>query len=257
MDLTFIDNDLSESRLYRYTQSFSRLSGEDIVDLLYLQTLTICMFVQDSDQSAYASAYAAKTSQYGPYAVYRTAATDLYMLSFAVNIPEYESLGLSGSDRKFLKSVSFHNRHHYMFMQKLSKSLPSKSEMSQFLIRLESQLKISNSLYKQCRRLIIDWSSLKYSQKQYVVAKLLQSIRLKGKGSEVFNHLHAMKTTRGYKDVADKPKTSAVKRAVSTAAGAYVGSKAAPALSKGKISSTTGAGIGAIAGYWASGMKKI
>jgi hypothetical protein len=129
--------------------------------------------------------------------------------------------------------------------------------MSSFLIRLESQLKIGNPLYKQLRRLVVDWDNLKYSQKQYIVAKLLQSLRsIKAQTTEIFNHLIAMKRERAYKDTTVNNEPSKLKRAAATVAGAYVGSKVAPKLSKNKISGTTGAGIGAIAGYWASGRKK-
>ena len=34
-----IDTELSESRLFRFTASFSRLNGRDVADLLYLETL--------------------------------------------------------------------------------------------------------------------------------------------------------------------------------------------------------------------------
>ena len=258
MDLLLINSeDLSESRLYRFTDGFRRLSGADIAELFYLETLAILTFMQDSEQRDYAVAYANKTSQYGPYAVYRTAATDIYMLGFSINMPDYSSLRFANKDISYLKSLGFDNRKHYSMMRRVATTYPTKSEISQFLIRLESQLKIKNTLLKQIRRLVTDWDNLKYSQKQYVVAKILQTIRsLKGQGSEIFSHLVAMKRTRSYDAVPEQPKRSALKTAAATAAGAYVGSKAIPALTKGKLSSVSGAGIGAIAGYWASGRKK-
>lgn len=258
MDFLLINSeDLSESRLYRFTDGFRQLSGSDIADLFYLETLAILTFMQDGEQRDYAVAYANKTSQYGPYAVYRTSATDIYMLGFSINMPDYSSLRFANKDIAFLKSLSFDNRKHYTMMRRIATTYPTKSEISQFLIRLESQLKIKNPLLKQIRRLVTDWDNLKYSQKQYVVAKLLQTIRsIKGQGSEIFSHLTAMKRTRAYDDVPKKDKRSAIKTAAATAAGAYVGSKAVPALTRGKLSGVTGAGIGAIAGYWASGRKK-
>ena len=44
MELQLINQDLSESKLFRYTGSFARLSGKDIADQLYLQTLSVIMF---------------------------------------------------------------------------------------------------------------------------------------------------------------------------------------------------------------------
>ena len=256
-----VDEDLSESRLFRFTMSFQRLTGRDVCDLLYAETLATYMFALDEKQQDYGTAYARKTTQYGPYSVFRTSATDIYMLGFAINQPDYKSLKLDPKDRRMLNNLSFNNRQHYMFMNKIARYTPSRSDASSYLIRLEAQLKISQSkhgaLFKQFRRLILDWADLKYSQKQYVIAKLMQIIRLKGKGTEIFPQLNAMKTSRAYDNVKPEKPTSKLARAAATVGGAYAGSKILPKVTKGKISSRTGAGIGAIAGYWASGRKKV
>tara|TARA_B100001057_G_scaffold499180_1_gene608868 strand:- start:947 stop:2020 length:1074 start_codon:yes stop_codon:yes gene_type:complete len=252
-----IDSEISESRLFRFTASYNRLTGRDIADLLYLETLAVYMFALDSKQQDYGTAYARKTTQYGPYAAFRTSATDIYMLAFAVDNPNYKSLKLKNKERKVLDKLNFNNRQHYMFMNKIARYTPSRSDASSYLIRLEQQLQIKDAQFKQLRRLILDWPQLKYSQKQYIVSKLVQRIRLKGKGAEVFQHLMAMKTTRRYDNVNKEKPTSALKRAAATVGGAYVGSKIVPKLTKNKLGSKTGAGIGAIAGYWASGRKKV
>jgi hypothetical protein len=252
-----VDTELSESRLFRFTASFSRLAGKDIADLLYLETLAIYMFALDGQQQDYGTAYARKTTQYGPYSVFRTSATDIYMLGFAVNQPEYTGLKLKNKERDHLKTLQFNNRQHYMFMNKIARYTPSRSEASSYLIRLESQLKIKDPMFKQWRRLVLDWGNLKYSQKQYVIAKMTQRIRLKGKGSEIFNNLMAMKTSRRFDKAPNEKPTSKLKRAAATVGGAYAGSKLIPKITKGKLGSKTGAGIGAIAGYWASGRKKV
>jgi|TARA_B110000858_G_scaffold67913_1_gene78935 hypothetical protein len=252
-----IDTELSESRLFRFTASFSRLAGTDIADLLYLETLAVYMFALDGEQQDYGTAYARKTTQYGPYSAFRTSSTDIYMLGFAINQPEYQGLKLKNKDRDHLKTLSFNNRQHYMFMNKIARYTPSRSEASSYFIRLESQLKIKDPIYKQWRRLILDWGNLKYAQKQFVIAKMIQRIRLKGKGSEIFNNLMAMKTSRRFDKIEKGKPTSKLKRAAATIGGAYAGSKILPKVTKGRLSSKTGAGIGAIAGYWASGRKKV
>lgn len=252
-----IDSEISESRLFRFTASYGRLSGRDIADLLYLETLATYMFALDGKQQDYGTAYARKTTQYGPYAVFRTSSTDIYMLGFAINHPEYKSLKLKNKERDVLKKLNFNNRQHYMFMNKIARYTPSRSEASMFLIRLEQQLQIKDAQFKQLRRLILDWPKLKYSQKQFVVSKMVQRIRLKGKGSEIFQNLMAMKTTKKYDTALPAKPTSALKRAAATVGGAYVGSKLVPHLTKNKLGGKTGAGIGAIAGYWASGRKKV
>lgn len=254
-EFQLINDELSESRLFRTTASFGNLTGRTIADLLYLNTLMMLMFIQDKEQRDYAVAYTRKTTQFGPFALFRTTSTDLYLLAFAMKYPDHKSLNIKSKDEKFLNSCSFHNRRYYNFMRKMGTIEPTRSESGAFLIRLENQLKINNSLYKQLRRLILDWRDLKYSQKQLVVSKLLQQLRLKGRGGESFQHLVAMKRERQYGD-APKSDRSIAKTVAGTAAGAYVGSKVIPKLTKNKLSSRTGAGIGAIAGYWASGRRK-
>ena len=51
-----------------------------------------------------------------------------------------------------------------MFMNKIARYTPSRSEASMFFIRLETQLQIKDAQFKQLRRLILDWGDLKYSQ---------------------------------------------------------------------------------------------
>ena len=53
----------------------------------------------------------------------------------------------------------------------------------------------------------------KIQSKQFVVAKIVQRMRLKGKGSEIFQNLMAMKTTRKYDDIKPEKPTSTLKRA--------------------------------------------
>ena len=151
MELQLINQSISESKLYRSTNGFKSLSGRDIADLFYLQTLSLIMMYQDNKQQDYALVYARKTAQYGPYAVYRTAATDLYMLGFAINNAGYTSLKFKGKDEKFLNSLQFQNRKHYAFMQRIARQGLSKSDITTTLFRFESQLQIKNPILKQLR----------------------------------------------------------------------------------------------------------
>ena len=163
-----IDSEISESRLFRFTASYGRLSGRDIADLLYLDTLATYMFALDGKQQDYGTAYARKTTQYGPYAVFRTSSTDIYMLGFAINHPEYKSLKLKNKERDVLKKLNINNRQHYMFMNKIAKYTPSRSEASMILIRFEQQLQLKDAHFKQLRRLILEWPKQKYRQTKQV-----------------------------------------------------------------------------------------
>jgi len=104
---------------------------------------------------------------------------------------------------------------------------------------------------------------LRFATKQTVITKMVQEIRRIAKGSELMSPLNTMVKYRGHITKSDykEPRTSFTKRAVGTAAGAvagrYIGKKVAQKTG-GNVDKykKAGTGIGAIAGYWASGRKK-
>lgn len=266
MELLLINTEeLCESRLYRTTSNFGNLNGRDVANLAYLNTLVLYMMLQDDKQHEYAKQYARKTVQYGNYDLFRTHATDLYLLCLILSSPDNKHFRLKDNSEsvRFLNSLNFDQATHRQFMRKLATASDRKNDAMTYFIRLEAQLKIADGRYKQYRRYITDWGNLKFPVKQKVTAKLTQEMRRIARGAEIVAPLTTMVKYRNYKVSSDykDPRTSFTKRAVGTAAGAvagrYVGGKVAKAtggdVDTGK---KVGTGIGAIAGYWASGRKK-
>lgn len=264
MDFKLIDNEISEARLYRTTSAFGQLTGESVAELLYLNTLVTYLMYKDDKQHDYAKAYARQTTQYGKYTLFRSHATDLYLLAYMVSEPKTTSVKLKNflNSQSYLNSLKFDKRTHWSFLSRLSQGNISDSQASPYLFRLESQLKIKKSIYKQWRRLIMDWEKLKYIQRQTVTARIVQEFRRLGKGSELMAPLGTMIKYKKYriaKDVQQKPSFS--KRVAGTAAGAVAGRYAGKKIAKrfGKDIDKykkAGTGLGAIAGYWASGRRK-
>jgi hypothetical protein len=270
MDLKLVDNEISEARLWRQSRQFGEMDGRGIADLLYLSFLSLLTFAKDDYKSDYAKAYARQTSQYGTFTMFRSHATDIYLLAYQVKNPKNKHISLKNNieSTRFLKSLSFDSRKFYFILSKIARGNLNKSEISTYLFRLEAQLKISNANFKQYRRYINDWENLKFAQRQYVTSKLIQDFRRLGRGSEMVSSLSDMAKYKKYR-ISDevksrsykKPKPSATSRVVGTAAGAiagrYVGKKVAKKLGKDIDKyKKYGTGIGAIAGYWASGRKK-
>jgi len=223
------------------------------------------MMLNDDKQYEYAKEYIKQTVQYGPYTLFRSHATDLYLLGHVLRDPDTRSISLKNpiSSKQYLKKLNFDARKHYMFYMRLKDSSVKGTEFNSYFLRLESQLNIKDGKYKQWRRLISDWSNLKYTSKQLVVAKLLQEYRRLGRGSEMVSPLSTMTKYRGYNTSKyQEPKTSLAKRALGTVAGAAAGRVAGKKIAQ-KLGKDIdkykkyGTGIGAIAGYWASGRKKI
>jgi hypothetical protein len=264
MDLQLIDNEISEARLYRTTGNFKIYNGRDIADLLYLTSLTTFMMAKDEKQEGFSRSYAKQTAQYGKYNFFRSHATDLYLLAYQVNDPSNRNIKLKHpiESKMFLNSLNFNDRQHWQFFMKVAGGRESSNESGIFFMRLEKQLKINNAKYKQWRRFITDWSNLKYRSKQLVVAQIIQEYRRIGRGSEMIGPLSTMTKYKSYRlsdKYKDKPSTT--RRVVGTVAGAvagrYVGKKIANKLGKDSDKyKKAGTGIGAIAGYWASGRKR-
>lgn len=263
MDFKLIDNEISEARLYRTTSGFNQLTGESVSELLYLNTLITYLMYKDEKQQDYARAYAKQSTQYGKYTLFRSHATDLYLLAYVASNPDTKSVKLRSqrSSRKYLENLNFDKRTHWQFMFKLANGRITDTVASPYMFRLESQLKIRKSMYKQWRRLIMDWENLRYIQRQSVTAKIVQELRRLGRGSEVMTPLTSMLKYKKYR-VADVPKkVDPMKRLAGTAAGAvagrYVGKKIAKRFGKDVDKyKKAGTGLGAIAGYWASGRQR-
>jgi hypothetical protein len=265
MELEFIDNEISESRLYRATGNMRNLDGRDVADLVYLNTIALYMMLQDDAQHSYAANYAKQTSQYGGYTAFRTSATDLYMLCHVLSNPNSDKVNLKDSftSTRFLKRLNFDSRKHYAFMKKIANASDRANDAINYFFRLEAQLNITNSKFKRYRRFITNWGNLKYSSKQLVVTQILQNMRAIGRGSELISPMTTMTKYRKYREepAYDVPRTSLAQKVAGAAVGAYVGSKAAGKLAqvakdKPETFKKVGTGIGAIAGYWAAGRRK-
>ena len=265
LNFKLIDKEISEARLYRTSSAFGQLTGESIAELLYLNTLVTYLMYKDDKQHEFAKAYARQTTQYGKYTLFRSHATDLYLLAYMVSEPKTKSVKLKNflNSQSYLNSLKFDKKTHWSFLQRLSKGNISDSIASPYMFRLESQLKIKKSIYKQWRRLIMDWEKLKYIQRQTVTARITQEFRRLGRGSELMAPLGTMLKYKKYhvSKFKAQQKPSLAKRVAGTAAGAVAGRYAGKKIAKrfGKDIDKykkAGTGLGAIAGYWASGRRK-
>ena len=264
MDFKLIDKEISEARLYRTSSAFGQLTGETVAELLYLNTLVTYMLYKDDKQTEYAKAYAKQSTQYGKYTLFRSHATDLYLLAYMVSEPKTKIVKLRNflQSQSHLSSLKFDKRTHWTFLQRLSRGNMTDSLASPYLFRLESQLKIKKSVYKQWRRLIMDWENLKYIQRQTVTSRIAQEYRKLGRGSELLVPLSTMIKYKKYRvQPAFKKKPSLTTRVAGTAAGAVAGRYAGGKIAKrfGKDIDKykkAGTGLGAIAGYWASGRQR-
>jgi len=204
MELQLINQEICESRLYRTTASLSKLDGRDVANLVYLNTLATYLMLQDDQKYDFAQEYAKKTAQYGSYNNFKTVGTDLYMLCYILNNVDNNEVTLKNhvSSTKFLRTLQFDSRRHTIFIRSMAREEDKKSLATSFFLRLESQLKIKESNYKQYRRDIANWRDLKDSIKHRVIKMFIMDIRKIAMIGEVLIPLNSM--------LSPKPKTEAV-----------------------------------------------
>lgn len=268
MEFQLIDKEITEARLFRKSASFKLLHGKDIANLLYLNTVILYLLSQTDEKAEYAQNYAKSTIKYGTYSLFRTHAPDLYMLAYQVAYPNNDHARLENphESKQFLHSLPFDKRRHLNFIRKISTGQDVQAEAASYLYRLEFQLSVKDSRYKTWRRSLSSWSRMNDETKHKFLSTLIREMyrigKGSGRGSELLDGVKElqMKYKKKYtppKVVPDE-KPSGLQRAVSTAIGAVAGGYAGKKLSgmEPTKARNVGAGIGAIAGYWASGRRQ-
>lgn len=264
MDLLLVNQELVESKLYRVNRAFTNLNGRDIADLLYLHTIMAYMLTQDQGQAKYGLEYNEETSQYGGYAIFRTSATDLYLLAYTVSHPDstYIRLDDAYESKKFLTYLNFDSKAHWRFVRDASKDDVSANRASSYFTRLEDQLKIKDSRYKRWRRTIVDWRDKSASTRRSTAAELKRELRRIASYGELLIPLSAMAGYEPSHDThvpLDKPTFSDKIKGAATGAmaGRYVAAKIADHTGGDKDKmKQIGTGLGAIAGYWNAGRQR-
>lgn len=264
MDLQLINQEIAESKLYRANRAFSNLNGRDVADLLYLHTIMAYMLVQDKEQAKYGLEYAEETTSFGGYAIFRTSATDLYMLAYVTLHPDNTNIRLDDAyeSKKFLSFLNFDGKAHWRFLRDLSKDDVSENRASSYLARLETQLKIRDSRYKRWRRTIINWRDSSVSTRRSVASELKRELKRIANYGELIIPLSALASYEPAKDTyvpLDKPTFGDKVKgaAIGAMAGRYVAAKIADKTGGDKDKmKTIGTGLGAIAGYWNAGRQR-
>lgn len=263
MELTFLDQELSEAKLFRSSRNFGTFTGEDVSNMLYLNTLSVYLMSAIDATKAEAKEYAKRTTQYGNYAIFRTHATDIYMLAYQVKYPENDHANISDpvKSKKFLNSLQFADKRHIQFLRKLANGAVDQGEAHTVMQRLESQLKVTDSRYKTWRRQITNWETASDAKRKETLKRISQEISRLGKGtgrgSELLAPLNRNTRSTGVNNKRDNPrpeKTSTATKVAGAAAGAIAGRYAAGKMKKMSTgrAKNVGTGIGAIAGYWAA-----
>ena len=204
MDLKLVNQEISEARLYRYSRSFGAFTGRQVADLLFLNTLALQLLYLEDKTVKRAKDYAKSSVGYGNFSLFRTAATDLYMLAYATLHPDNQNMTFTkhSESKKFLKGLKFEQGMYVKYLRMVAQNRVGKDFANIYFYRLENQLKITDSRYKRWRRLISTYRNLKFAQRNAIYAQLLFEIKRigggAGRGSELVPALEPFLKKRGY-----------------------------------------------------------
>lgn len=207
-----IDSELCESRLFRSTRRFATLTGRDIANLMYLNNLIMAMLYLDKDFNKTAKQYASATAQYSTYALFRTHATDMYLLAYQICHPDNDNFNIKDpvNSKNFLDRLKFSKDKHINFLRKIQRDYVDGSELTTYLFRLESQLNITDGRYKTWRRSVLDWPRLNDQNRRALVRRFQNELRVigggTGRGSELLISLDAINQSVAKPKATAKPK---------------------------------------------------
>lgn len=204
MELEFI-NELCESRLIRQKRNISKYTAKDAADLVFLYACILTILKNEFKYAPVASTYAKKTLMFNNFNIFRLNGTDMYILLTALIGTDDTSdlFADKEASQLFLADLRVNVTQLKEWLRLTAKGIARTSIDTQFLFRLERQLKVNNSQYKSVRRLASDWSNLKHGQKTLVITRIIQALRARGLRSELYPVM--MKLAKEKKYVNKKP----------------------------------------------------
>ena len=205
--------DMHEARMTRSTGTLKSLTYTDCCERLYLSVLILEALNQYAYFRRTASEYAKRTTGYETFKAYRMSGTDLYNLAYFVNGDEDAMNKLK--DPSAAKAMRQRTNLPLMQLNGWLKSIASShqyTQTSQFLIKLEGGLNISNADYKIVRRNLTRYRSLSTKDKENTITRLLIAARAKLRTSDLVDDLSKLAATNDLETarVADNEPTVSV-----------------------------------------------
>ena len=187
MELEFI-NELCESRLIRQKKHINRYTAKDAADLVFLYACILNILKNEFKYAPVASRYAKQTFMFNNFNTFRVNGTDMYILLTGLVGTDDTSDMFADKEASdlFLADLRINVPQLKEWLRLTAKGVVRKNIDSQFLYRLEKQLKVNNSQYKSARRLSSDWANLKHGQKTLVITRILQALRARAIRSELY-----------------------------------------------------------------------
>ena len=193
MSMDFL-KDLHESRFTRNGNNVKSLTYTDCKERIYLIFLVLEMMRGSKKYGGWIEKYCKQTKGFEEYRLFRLNGTDLYnFLYLIINDTGYEKLKDPESAKKIKDQTKLPLREMHRYILELSQgkepTLPTN-----FLIKMEQGLGITNADYKAVRRSLSDWDKERFAEKQATATKLLFAVRAKLRSSDVIDDFEAWVT---------------------------------------------------------------
>jgi len=223
--LDFVDELLTESRMFKSRQSISKHTARDIADITFAHCIALQVMNREFKYTSVAGRYASRTNSYGNFDYFRSNGTDMYVMLHALfgkgSIIQF-------ADKKNSDILISRFRSNIVpfkeFLSHIQLAHANTDSEQRMLMRLQGALYISNSKLRSMKRLAGDWENLKTREKRTLVSSLLTYLRTNASKSEMAAYIQKLARERDYSKKGSA-KTSVAMATGAALAGAYIGYK--------------------------------
>lgn len=178
---------LSESRLFRDKNFFSRYNVREISDLLMIYLLTLTVFKKEFESLEFARQYAAKTFLNGGYKNWRYSQTDLGAILFFLTSDKGSTISLKAhpSNEAELKRIDIPESEINLFLRRIMNNSDDAGMDNRLLLKIERELRVTDTAYRNLRRVAPYWTELEHDQRKVVITRISQALRRLAPQSEI------------------------------------------------------------------------
>ena len=190
--MQFIE-EIHEARMTRDASNARVLTYTDCCERLYLSLLIVELLRRFPKYSSIASDYASRTARYANYNSFKAGGTDLYNFMYFVSGPEeaQNKLKNPGAAKEMRKRTYFSTLQVNGYLTAIGHGNNPSNSLS-ILLSAEQSLNITNSDYKDLRRVIHNFSNLSTTEKKKNVTRLLYATRAKLRSSDIIDNLEKL-----------------------------------------------------------------
>lgn len=195
--------ELFEGRMIRNENNAKVLTYTDCCERTYLSMLILELLRQFPKYKIASVAYAKDTSRYTGYKAFRPSGTDLYNLIYFVDGDDAAMEKLKDPDaaKRMKDQTTFPTMAVNRYLTQVGAG-STPIGVGGLLIRLETALKISNTTYKDIRRIITNFRTVDQQARQTAVTKLLFAGRAKLRNSDILPNLEELAAEKDLESLA-------------------------------------------------------